>query len=287
MKKISIEQNLIPSHQFGFRNKHATIEQIHRLINEITHTPEHKQYCTALFVDIEKAFDKVWHEGLLHKIDQKFRKAYYKLIKSYLKQRTFFVKCQDECSDIYDIEAGVPQGSTTQLYYLPTMTQRQHINLQQHIIKLEEWSHRWKIKVNTDKCKHITFTLKKGTISDLKLNNTSLPQTKSVKYLGLHLDSKLTWEQHIRSKINQIRIKRRNICWLTCKRSKLSLDNKLLIYKTIIKPIWTYGIEMWGMAAKSHIAKIESLQSIILRTLTNAPCLPRRLHRKHPKDLLS
>ncbi|XP_017795706.1 PREDICTED: RNA-directed DNA polymerase from mobile element jockey-like [Habropoda laboriosa] len=111
MKQISIEQNLIPSHQFGFRNKHATMEQIHRLRNKITHALEHKQYCTAHFLDIEKAFDKVWHEGLLHKIDQKFPKAYYKLIKSYLKQRTFFVKYLDECYDIYDLEAGVPQGS--------------------------------------------------------------------------------------------------------------------------------------------------------------------------------
>ena len=163
MKKITTEQNLIPSRQFGFRNKHATIEQIHRLTNKITHALEYKQYCTALFLDIEKTFDKVWHEGLLHKIGQKFPKPYYKLVETYLKQRTFFVKHQDECSDTYNIEASVPQGSVPFLYIIYTSDisatnetdtftfaddtailfapTAQIDILQKHIAKLEEWLH--------------------------------------------------------------------------------------------------------------------------------------------------
>jgi hypothetical protein len=65
LKTIIDKEKLTPDYQFGFRNKHATIEQIHRLVNEIITTLENKQYCTALFMDIEKAFDKVNHEGLL------------------------------------------------------------------------------------------------------------------------------------------------------------------------------------------------------------------------------
>lgn len=55
------------------------------------------------------------------------------------------------------------------------------------------------------------------------------------------------------------------------RQSKLSSENKLVIYKTIIKPIWTYGIQLWGTAAKSHILKMEATQSIILRTIVNEP----------------
>jgi hypothetical protein len=47
--------------------------------------------------------------------------------------------------------------------------------------------------------------------------------------------------------------------------------NKLLIYKTIFKPIWTYGIVLWGCASKSNIAIKQRYQSKILRTITNAP----------------
>ena len=58
--------------------------------------------------------------------------------------------------------------------------------------------------------------------------------------------------------------------WLTSRNSKLSIENKLKIHKTI-KPIWTYGIALWGTTAISHINKLESLQSKILGTIVNAP----------------
>ena len=59
--------------------------------------------------------------------------------------------------------------------------------------------------------------------------------------------------------------------WLTSRKSKLSIENNLKIYKTIIKPIWTYGIPPWGIATMSHINKIETIQAKILRTIVNAP----------------
>jgi hypothetical protein len=59
--------------------------------------------------------------------------------------------------------------------------------------------------------------------------------------------------------------------WLIGKKPYLSIDNKLLIYKTIIKPMWTYGIELWGCASKSNTAIIQRAQSKILRSITNAP----------------
>ena len=51
--------------------------------------------------------------------------------------------------------------------------------------------------------------------------------------------------------------------WLISRNSKLSIENKVKIYKTIIKPIWTSGISLWGTAAISHINKLEALQSKI------------------------
>jgi hypothetical protein len=51
----------------------------------------------------------------------------------------------------------------------------------------------------------------------------------------------------------------------------MSLERKVLLYKTIITPIWTYGIELWGCASKSSITIIPRSQSKILRMITNAP----------------
>jgi hypothetical protein len=59
--------------------------------------------------------------------------------------------------------------------------------------------------------------------------------------------------------------------WLIGRNSKLSLENEILLYKTIIKPIWTYGAEIWGCASKSNISIIQRSQSKILRMIANAP----------------
>jgi hypothetical protein len=59
--------------------------------------------------------------------------------------------------------------------------------------------------------------------------------------------------------------------WFIGINSKLSLENKILLYKTIIKPIWTYGVEIWGCARKSNIYIIQRSQSKILRMNANAP----------------
>ena len=59
--------------------------------------------------------------------------------------------------------------------------------------------------------------------------------------------------------------------WLLGRRSKLSLQNKLLLYKCVLKPLWTYGIQLWGCAKLSHTQIIQRLQSKILQSITNAP----------------
>jgi len=60
--------NTIPTHQFGFREKHGTIEQVNRITSEIRTAYEHREYCSAIFLDVSQAFDRVWLEGLMHKI---------------------------------------------------------------------------------------------------------------------------------------------------------------------------------------------------------------------------
>jgi hypothetical protein len=117
----------------------------------------------------------------------------------------------------------------------------------------------------------VTFTLKKGKCSAVYLNNTALPQSSTVNYLGLHLDSRLTWKQHIAKKRKQIDLKVKDIYWIIGHKSTMSLDSKVLLYKAIIKPIWTYGIELWGCTSKSNITIIQRSQSKILRMITNAP----------------
>ena len=67
-----------------------------------------------------------------------------------------------------------------------------------------------------------------------------------------------------------IKIKKK-MYWFLGKKLNLSLENKLLLYKVIIKPIWTYGIELWGCSSKSSVTIIQRFQSKTLRLIADAP----------------
>jgi hypothetical protein len=64
----------------------------------------------------------------------------------------------------------------------------------------------------------------------------------------------LNWKEHIARKRKQIDLKTKEINWLTGKKCHLSIENKLLVYKAVTRPIWSYGIELWGCASKSDIS---------------------------------
>src|SRR5262249_29132693 len=111
LKPIIEEKNLLPNHQFGFRQRHSTIEQVHRLIDIIEKALEGKEVCSIIFLDIAQDFDKVWHEGLLHKLNQFLPIQYVNLLKSYMTNLMFRVNHGADYSDLKEIKAGVPQGS--------------------------------------------------------------------------------------------------------------------------------------------------------------------------------
>jgi hypothetical protein len=93
----------------------------------------------------------------------------------------------------------------------------------------------------------------------------------TARFFGLHLDDKLTCGRHIQTKRKQMDLKAKEVNWLIGRKSHLTFDNKLLIYKAGIKPIWMYGCELWGCASKTNIHIIQRFQSKLLREIANAP----------------
>ena len=77
--------------------------------------------------------------------------------------------------------------------------------------------------------------------------------------------------KHIFTTRKQLGLKLHCMYWIIERKSKLSLENKLLIYKTILKPIWTYGIPLWGTASNSNIEILQRFQNKVLRSIVNAP----------------
>jgi hypothetical protein len=98
-----------------------------------------------------------------------------------------------------------------------------------------------------------------------------LPQEDDVKYLGLHFDRRLTWHKHIFAKWKQLGTTLTKIYWLLERKSKLFTSNKLFVYKTVLKSIWIYGIQLWGTASTSNIKILERFQSKALLVIVDAP----------------
>ena len=98
-----------------------------------------------------------------------------------------------------------------------------------------------------------------------------LPQADEVKYVSIHLDRRLTWRKHITTKRKQLDLKLRNLYWIIGRKSQLSLENKLLVYKVVPNPVWTYGIQLWGTASNANLEILERFQSKMLRIITDAP----------------
>jgi hypothetical protein len=294
----------IPDHQFGFRKRHSTIEQTHRVVRRIHEAFETKQYCSAAFLDISQASDEVWHTGLQYKIRQFLPLNYFLLIKSYLQNGHFLVKVANEYSDLTPVNAGVPQGSVLGplLYVLytadlptsdgkltatfaddtailttdsdPTVASQL---LKTNLLAIRTWLKTWRLKVNEIKSTHVTFTTRRTSCPPVFINSVQLPQADDVKYLGLYLDRKLTWNKHILTKRKQLGRTLTKMHWLLGRQSQLFTTNKLLLYKTILKPIWTYGIQLWDTASTSNIEILERFQAKVLRMIVKTGGMSRML----------
>lgn len=293
--------NLLIPEQFGFKRSHSTTDQLTRLTDYITHNFNRKKYCGLVLLDIEKAFDSVWHNGLLSKlINYDFPPYTIHLLKSYITDRKFQVTINNELSFPRTIVAGVPQGSVLgpvlfNLYIndipksnntklslfaddtaLITSSWRLSAivnNLNTTVHKIFKFFVKWRLKLNELKTEFIILTKRRPDLSNItiKVNNTNINPSNEVKYLGVLFDSKLTFTKHINKSCTTANKILRMIYPIYNRRSKLSQKNKLIIFKTIIRPVLTYGCPAWQIASKSNIKNLQIIQNHCLRIIGRYP----------------
>jgi hypothetical protein len=129
--------------------------------------------------------------------------------------------------------------------------------LQSALNKIAIWTKKWRIKLNESKSVHIDFTNKRITQRPIYINGTQILCANTAKYLGMTLDTKLRWKEHIKKKRDELNIKFRKRYWLLGRNSELSIYNKLILYKQVLRTVWSYGIRLWGCASDSSIQVIQ------------------------------
>ena len=291
------ENNIIIPEQFGFRPAHATTHQLLRVVESI-HEGFTKSYSTgACFIDISRAFDKIWWDGLLYKLIQlNVPTPLVRLFDSYLSQRSFTVRLNNSFSSHRPIRSSVPQGSllgpvlfslfindiprrsctNLALYADDTAVFCTHrdINfitskIQAHLRALESYFSRWRIRLNAAKSEFVLFTRKNASNIpqiDIFLNNVPVPVKSEAKYLGVTLDSKLLFHSHIK-KIRSKFYAARSALAPILKNKHIALSTKVLLFKVGLRPILLYACPIWGTAAKTHLKSLDTAQNSILRQI--------------------
>ena len=235
LNRFEKANNILIDEQFGFREKHSTVQQVTRIVNDVSTNFNRELVTVMLLLDIEKAFDTVWIEGLINKLmKQKYPPILIKFIASYLNGRHLRVQINNIKYTKRPIQAGVPQGSVlgpklfnVYLNDIPTFTKTKLAlfaddtaiyahsynaiiaakEIQTHMTILEPYYRKWKIHLNETKTEVITFTKKKERNSrifqPITVYGHKTTPVKAVKYLGVYLDTGLTYRNHIMESVKK------------------------------------------------------------------------------------
>ena len=302
LKNFLDKNDIFFKSQYGFREKHSTQHAVIDIVDIIQNNMDLKLFTCGIFLDLKKAFDTVNHSILLKKLNHYgIRGIINDWFSSYLPGRSQVTEIDSNLSTISKISCGVPQGSVlgplffliyindfhnssakfsfylfpddTNLLYAGKNLRSLEETVNNELVKVSDWLNANKLTLNATKSNFVIFRPYQRKI-DYSVNIqmcdnsnhflTSLECKNHVKYLGVLLDSHLSWKYHI----DNVALKISRIIGVIARLRHLVPFNTLLsIYRSLILPYLSYGLASWGQAAKSHLQKLLVLQKRALRLM--------------------
>ena len=274
--------NLFFNRQFGFRTKHSTIDALVELVEKIRLNCRNVK-AISFYVDLKKAFDTIEHDILLKKIENTgIRGPALSWVTTYLKGRQQRVIVNGACSSWKSIFCGVPQGSILGpllfLIYindLPlvcksldvilfaddtnlTAINKDDNSVQEDLQSINNWLIANKLILNMDKTVQMNIRNKNSASkSGFKFDDVSIEVRNLCKYLGIYVDSKLSFQSHI----EYIKKRLSKQCGIICK-LRHYVPRKQLIdyYRSNVNPIIQYGIFVYGCCSYSSLLNLHSAE---------------------------
>ena len=292
-----IDNNILTSLQSGFMPGDSTVNQLTYLYNTICQALDQGKGVRAVFYDISKAFDRVRHVGLIHKLQAVgVFGSVLKWFKNYLSNRKQRVVLPGITSDWVYILAVVPQGSIHSpllfLLYINDIVNDIGANirlfaddtslsiivenpvmaaacLNTDLLKLSHWAATWLVLFNPTKTESLIFSrkLNKPLHPPLFMENQQIVEVESHKHFGVILSADCTWHKHIKY-ITDKAWGRINIM----RRLKFKLDRKSLeiIYTTFIRPLLEYSDVIWDNCTRYEKQELDKIQNEAARIATGA-----------------
>ena len=294
---------LLSPHQFGFRRKLGTADLLTALHYEWIGAVGSGGSARIIAIDIAGAFDRVSHEGLLHKASAYgIRGQLLTWLKSYLSNRQINVVIGGQQSQAYPITAGVPQGSilgpTLFLLYINDMEEQvpaevglaiyaddttlysvvknpaecahSHDQLQTAINAIQRWGQTWSVSFEPTKSQSLVVTnWASCDVSPVLFDNVEVQEEDTLKLLGVTFDRKLSFRTHLR----HVSVRGNQRLYFLRKAARyLDSQSLMKVYRGFVRPILEYSPLVWMGAAPSHLARLDQVQKRAMK-IAGSPVL--------------
>ena len=287
--------NILADSQYAYRKSRSTELAATKLVNKILNNFDENKITIAVFLDLTRAFDCVNHEILCKKMEYYgIKNSALEWFKSYLAERKQYVSLNGVHSDIKNVNIGIPQGSILgpllfliyindlsqllrtgdQILFADDVTQYDWDDnffaaldrINESMILIRDWFLANKLSVNTIKSEAMVFTRRNliFPLPPVLLADQPLPYNWSFKFLGLILDVKLSWSNHL----HRIRSKVSSACGILYSiRSKITRSVAKIIYSSLFLPYLQYCNILWASCTVSKMQSIFICQKRIVRLI--------------------
>ena len=297
-ERIILKRLVLYNHQYGFRKGLSTDLALVAVIDDILNKLEKKDDVVGIYMDLSKAFDTLDHTVLLCKLQfYGLRGPVYEWIKNYLCDRKQIVKYNGIMSKPQYVTCGVPQGSimgpilfllyindihriSTKISFVlfaddsnvflsgPDINRNiQVLNKELEILNL--WFKSNFMSLNLKKTHYMIFTRKNVVLKqNVIIDGVNIDRVRCTSFLGVIIDEKLTWKDHIDYLKNKIS---KSIGVLYRLRHAFTRTWMLLLYKTLVLPYLNYCNIIWGAALSSVLTTLKILQKKALKVVLQLP----------------
>ena len=289
-----INHKILSDSQHGFKKRRSCETQLVLTINDLAKGLEDKDQLDVILLDFAKAFDKVSHQRLLHKAQHYgVRGLTLRWVADFLTGRTQQVKLEGQLSNETRVISGVPQGSvlgpllfliyindlpdsinhsTSRLYaddcllYKPIRSYMDCDTLQADLNRLQDWENKWKKEFHPSKCQVLRVTNKRNPIDgQYNIHGHPLEEVNSAKYLGVHIDKKLSFNTHIDATVK----KANSVCaYLHRNFRHCNHRIKQATYCTYVRPVVEYAATACDPHTQKNVNKIVMVQRRSARYVT-------------------
>ncbi|GBM03393.1 putative RNA-directed DNA polymerase from transposon BS, partial [Araneus ventricosus] len=305
-----MELNLIPEEQYGFRRGHSTIDQILYFAQSVrdVHNLKPTKHTISVFLDLTKAFDKVWKNKLLVKCHNEFniRGRVLPWISNFLNNRSFRVKYQSGISSIYRSYQGIPQGSVLSptLFSLFVAGMEKMVSscniglfaddvviwkndkdvikiensLNENMVAIQSFTEEHKLNFNPAKSFTCIFTTNRHMFNlqpKIYLKGNLLETTKSPTYLGFTLDTEINCGKHIAKLVEKGSKRLQLLKFISGRDWGANSGTLRMTYNALIRPVLEY---VYQVASHTNLNKLERVQLSAARIITGLrSCCPKAI----------